>query len=183
MKKSTKRVIQIGGLGIFILFLGITWFYPYSFFSLKKSVTYEPYGVAVKDYKKMVNEVKQTVEPNDPIQPILNLYEQNWLMSEKNVSMTVEDIDEMLKKVKEARSSLIQLDLGTISPYEVEDRNILLGNCDSFKKHMENIKKHKTHTRMKINREYHNLMAGFMTSVHVFVEFYEIYEKDEEHTE
>ncbi|GGI11763.1 hypothetical protein [Gottfriedia solisilvae] len=68
MKISTKRVIQIGGLGILLLFLGVTWFYPYSFFSLKKSVTYEPYVVAVKGYKNMVNKIKQTVEPTDKIQ-------------------------------------------------------------------------------------------------------------------
>jgi len=183
MKISTKRVILIGGLGILLLFLGVTWFYPYSFLSLKKSVTYEPYVVAVKDYRKMVDEFKQRYEANDKIQPVLALYEQTWLLSEKNVEMTVEDIDVMLKKVKEARSSLLQLDLGSISPYEIEDRNILLGNCDSFEKDLESIKKHKTHSRMKIDREYHNLMAGFMTSVHVFIEFYEIYEKGEEHTE
>ncbi|WP_129692136.1 hypothetical protein [Gottfriedia acidiceleris] len=183
MKKSTKIIILVV-VGIVMLFLGIvTWFFPYSFFSVNKSVTYDPYNVAVKDYEKGIDDFKKNYEIDKQTQSILNMYEQTWLLSENKVRMKYEDLGGMLNKVQVARKKLRQINLGTISPQEKENRSIIIGNCDVFEKWIEDIKKHKTDSKMKINREYQSMMAGYITSFQIFVEFYEIYEKDNQNTE
>ncbi|WP_409292923.1 hypothetical protein [Peribacillus sp. SCS-37] len=121
--------------------------------------------------------MKKTYKPNQDTKPILNMYEQRWLVSEKKVPMTYKNLDVMLKTVKEARRSLRTLELGAISTNGRELRTMLIGNCDSFEKDIEKIKKNHLSTRENIHHQYHSLTAGFLTSFQLFIDFYKEYVK------
>ncbi|MEH7351361.1 hypothetical protein [Gottfriedia acidiceleris] len=176
--KKTLKIILFVGLGILMFFLGVTWLYPYSFFSINKTVTFEPYLNGVKHYRKDIQVIKNTYQSNDQIQPIFAMYEQKWLIREKKTQLKYDDIDMILKKVKLGRESLTQLDLESIQPNEKEDKDILIRECLTFEKDIKEIKNSRNYSRMKIIKQYSDLNAGFDTSIKVFGDFYKNYVRD-----
>ncbi|WP_088068008.1 hypothetical protein [Gottfriedia luciferensis] len=145
---------------------------------MNKTVTFEPYSDGLEIYRKDIQNIQYTFQPNGEIQSILAMYEQKWLISEKKTKLKYDELDLILKKVKKAREGLTQLDLGTIHPNEKEDRDILIGECLTFEKNIEEIKYNRNYSRMKIIKKYSNLAAGFDTSIVVFGDFYKKYVKD-----
>jgi hypothetical protein len=92
--KTMNRIFLIL-VGFFVIFfIVMTWFYPFSFFSIHKSYTYSADPVVVKEY---VQDLKKFKKSNDlfvkdnlttnRVQYILHMYEQNWLLSKKSTNI------------------------------------------------------------------------------------------------
>lgn len=120
-KKARFIIFSLLGLmsiiGIFIFIM--TWFYPYSFFSVQKSYDYEPYYISSNgaEYSELINEFKNSYENDleadsinkdtnltvDRTQYVLPLFEQEWLVSKEPLPFDELKLDTILLKVKQSK--------------------------------------------------------------------------------
>lgn len=87
-KKTLKFYIIIILLMSFSI---VAWFYPYSFLSVQKMITYNADNLVIQKYIKELDELREINEKNpweDLIKNrttyVLQMYEQNWLTSKKS---------------------------------------------------------------------------------------------------
>ena len=128
MKIKGKKIrwVIVGILSIILIFTTvITWIYPFSILSVKKSYTYQSEEVLYdgKSYPEIMSEFKESFNkdlqadseneyPNLTInftQYILPVFEQDWLISNNTVSIDRVTLDKMFVDVKRGREVLLSL--------------------------------------------------------------------------
>jgi hypothetical protein len=182
MKKITRIILVIA----FLLVISVNWFFPYSFLSLNKSVSYKPDSEVVRDYVKDLNHFKKILknDKQDNVtsirsQDILQVYEQKWFMSEKAVKMKYEDIDSILLEIKNVRQIL--MDLAFKETYSEVTKKYLQATIEQSMLIEENIielKNSKGYSRSTINRQYYNLHVRHIDNFRMFTSFYEEFKKE-----
>ncbi|WP_026569232.1 hypothetical protein [Sediminibacillus sp. JSM 1682029] len=191
MTNRTKRIIA-GAIGLIILYiLTMTWFYPYSIFSLHKSYAYKPDPVMVDGYLEDVEEFNdvfgkdlEELESETPIdmtvertQYILPLFEEEWLVSKNTHKMKEEDLETMLFEVRNARETL--LSLVEQGDYSKEQRGYLVLSIESLLSLEESIVDFQNSSftsRKTLKMQFHNLHVGFMNNFMMYRTFYEVSE-------
>ncbi|MRH42589.1 hypothetical protein GH741_07815 [Aquibacillus halophilus] len=186
---NTVKKIVIGLVGLFVIVILImTWFYPYSIFSISKSYSFTPDSVVADEYLKDLNEFKNTYEKDleelttdrnidlttDRTQYLLPLYEQDWLVSTEPLKMSMEDLDEILFEVKNNRKILLEL-LGR-EDYTKEHRQYLINNLESLlslEEEIIDIKTEKAESLKTLKIQFGNLHGSFVNNFMMFEIFYE----------
>ncbi|SKA90331.1 hypothetical protein [Sporosarcina newyorkensis] len=194
---AIKNIQILGGLGavavLFILFM--TWFYPFSHFSLFKSYTYKPTEVLYhndKTYEDILNKFTESYEKDlvkemetysgsdldltvMQTQYILPVFEQEWLIGTDPVSMDKISLDEMLVDVIQSRKTL--LSLVTKEDYSREVKVYLVDTINNFLRLEEEIwyiKNGKYFSRNELNHLFGNLRNSFRSNFDIFATtFYE----------
>lgn len=188
-KKNIKRILLVF-ICVGVLFLiGVNWFYPYSFISINKSISYNADTVVVKQYQKDLKDFKNSYNkvlnkaPKDNLtiqrtQFIIQMYDQLWLTSTKPIQMKYQELDTILAEVKEARRILTELAIQ--ESYSKDAKGFLkltLENCSLIEENLEEIKDSKSHSRSTLNNQLQNLHMRFQSNFGIFKSFYEYEEK------
>lgn len=187
-KKTKKIILSLAGVAVlFLLFM--TWFYPYSVFSITKSYSFTPDPVVIDGYEEDLNEFKSSFEEDlaemeeaDPIdlttertQYVLPLFEQDWLLSKEPVNFSLDDLDHILLEVRGARITL--LELSAAEDYAKESRQNLVDSIQSLlwlEEQIEEIKTGKAQSRKTLDIQFRNLHTSFLNNFMMFSIFYEI---------
>ncbi|MFG6114885.1 hypothetical protein ACGTN9_06825 [Halobacillus sp. MO56] len=186
MIKIQKRFIW-SFLGLIVsLILIITWFYPYSFFSINKSYTHKPDPVIVDQYVEDLNDFKESYELNinkesatltaNYTQYILPMFEQDWLIYKDSVNMGKRELDNMLFEVKENKRTLMHLLVE--EDYTKDQRRDVassLENLQFLEELIIDIKTEKTSSRSTLNTQFHNLHVHYISTFRMYVSFYKQY--------
>lgn len=187
-KKFFISMLILAGLYVIVMFL-ITWYYPFSSFSLYKSYTYKPDPIMVQGYVRELNDFKSSYEKDyenmstetpmnytvNQTQTILHLFEQDWIVSGKPVNFTKTDLDNILNQVIHVRHSLFNLI--ERENYTYEQRQYLVGSIESLLHLEDSIRKIQIgnlESRKTIQTQFHNLHGSFMASFMMFESFYEL---------
>ncbi|MBN8209056.1 hypothetical protein JI666_09900 [Bacillus sp. NTK071] len=185
--RSKLNVIALSIVGMIILFFfGISWFYPYSELSLNKSLTYHADPYLVEDYVQQLNDLTNNFESvssedmtNDHLQYLLQMYDQEWMMSEESAKMNQADIDQIALDVKEARNLLLTLAFEeTYSPNVISQLKYVIENCLAIEESVYDLRDSETHSRDTLQTQYHNLHGTFENSLRMLLTFYERYEEE-----
>lgn len=193
--RNKRRNWLIGGIiAIVICFIFImTWIYPFSSVSFYKSYTYRPTVILYNDqtYEEMINafkkdyeneyklEVEKSVEDrNDTvirIEPIFQVFEEDWLVSRDPVKMNHARLEDMQNDV--AQWLQILLDLLARENYATEERIELVNIVNrtlTLDENIRYIRENKYLSRNELNRLFGNLRHQFHMDFEVFVTtFYE----------
>lgn len=190
MGTKRKRITySIAGL-IIIFIVVMTWFFPYSPFSIHKSYSYQPAEVLYngKTYETILNEFKDSYEKDlktdlendysnltiDRTQYILPIFEQDWLMNNGSVAIDKMKLENILWEVKEARELLLSLIVQV--DYTSEERGYLVDLINHFYLLEENInelEKGGYISRKGIKRQLDNLYGELTFTFDFYVTFYE----------
>jgi len=168
----------------------MTWFYPYSPFSVKKSYAYHPDRVLYsgKSYEAILSEFKESYQkdlnadidneyPNLTInrtQYVLPIFEQDWLMSKDSIPFDALKLDKMLLDVKQVREVLLELVVQV--DYTSEEKGYLVNNIKtllSLEDRITQLKNENYLSRWELKIQFHNLYEEFMRNFDLFVTFYE----------
>ncbi|PAV28604.1 hypothetical protein CIL05_15005 [Virgibacillus profundi] len=188
MTNTTKRIMTGFLVSIVIFILIMTWFYPYSFFSVHKSYSYTPDPVIVDGYINDLTEFKSSYEKAleglttdktidltiDRTQYVLPLFEQEWLISKDPVNMKKEDLSNILFEVKNTRNTL--LNLVARGDYSSEQRQYLVDSIESLlllEESIAEIKSGKAESRRTLKTQFHNVYGDFIGNFMMFEIFYE----------
>lgn len=189
MTKKTKKIIfSLAGLAVLFILL-MAWFYPYSVFSISKSYSYIPDPLVVDGYEEDLNEFKSSfekdlteMEATDPInlttertQYVFPLFEQDWLLSKEPVKFSMDDLDNLLFEVENARTTL--LELSAIEDYTKEQRRNLVDSIGSLlllEDEIVEIKTGKAESRKTLNIQFGNLHMSFLNNFMMYNIFYEM---------
>lgn len=188
MANKTKKIF-ISLIGLFIIFiLVMTWFYPFSMFSIYKNYPFTPDPVVVDQYVRDLNEFKISYEKKleestaekyidltiDRTQYLLPLFEQDWLVSKEPVKISMDDLSSILFEVKNIRNSLFEL--LAKEDYPEEQRQYLVNSIKSILRLEEDIvdiKTGKAESRKTLRIQFGNLHTSFINNFMMFEIFYE----------
>lgn len=190
MSKKVKRIIfGIGGC-IVIFVLIMTWYYPFSPFSVYKSYSYQPYEISFngESYEEILSEFRVSYEkdlkadveneyPNLTIhrtEAVLSIFEQEWLRNKDAVSMDAMKLDTMLFEVKQVREVLLSLLVQV--EYTSEERGYLvdiISNLLALEDSIMELQNEKYASRLELNRRFDNLYGAFLTNFRFYATFYE----------
>lgn len=185
----TKQKMITRAAGLFVAFILImTWFYPFSFFSMYKSYAFTPDPVVVdgyvndlkafkKSYQNDLNEL--TTDRNidlttDQTQHLLPLFEQDWLVSKERVNMSELDLGNNLFKVKTTRNTLLRL--LAKEEYTQVQRQYLADCIESLlllEEDIMDIKTGKAESRNTLRVQFSNLHGSYLNNFMLFNIFYE----------
>lgn len=188
MANKTKKMM-ISFIGLFAIFiLAITWFYPFSMFSIYKNYSFTPDPVVVDEYVRDLSEFKISYEKDleestteeyidfttDRTQYILPLFEQDWLVSKEPIKMSMKDLSNILFEVKNIRNSL----LGFLAKedYPEEQRQYLINSIKSIlslEEDIVSIKTGKAESRKTLKIQVGNLHTSFIDNFMMFEIFYD----------
>lgn len=175
---------------IIIILLFMTWFYPFSNYSIYQSYNYKPDSVMVAGYLEDLNEFKTSLEKDlehenqedgyinftvDRTQYVLSLFEQDWLVSKEPVRISKRDIEDMLFKVENVRETL--LDLIAREDYTVEQRDYLVSTIKNIlyiEDQLHVLKEGKGTSRSSLRIQLHNLHGEFMGAFMMYSSFYNL---------
>jgi hypothetical protein len=183
-----KKRILVFSLSILFIILVMTWFYPYSFFSIKKSYLYNPDSVVVNQYVREITNFKEVVEQDlsentsenpidltvDKTRAVLPILEQDWLVSKKPVPMNKQDLSTMLFEVENARDTL--LNLVADQEYSSESREYLVATIGSLllvEKSITDLINETAASRKALRIQFNNLKGEIMKSFMLYESFYE----------
>jgi hypothetical protein len=185
-----KKTWLVGALGLITIIALMTWFFPYSPFSVYKSFSYQAYEVSTSkgSYAIRVADFRETYEedliedqqndlPNLAIvrtEGILTTFEQDWLIHRERVSFDRSDIGSMLFEVQQDKEML--LDLLVQVDYTREQREYLMTCIRSFSSLEDGLKElqnEKFASRAKLNRKWDNIYGDYLNSFSFYVTFYQ----------
>ena len=169
----------------------MTWFYPFSILSVKKSYTYQSEEVLFigKSYHEILSDFKKSVDkdlesdseneyPNLTInstQYILPVFEQDWLFNNNPATIDRGTLDKMFVDVKRVREVL--LSLVAQADYTSEQRKYLIDTIINNLLIMEDditaLKNDPFITRSELHWGLTNLHNGFTDRLRTFIFFYD----------
>ncbi|WP_153730277.1 hypothetical protein [Sporosarcina obsidiansis] len=192
MSKNNYLVLRLGVL--VILFISVmTWYYPFSPFSIQKSYTYKPGTILYNDktYEELLNEFDETYkkeldqafENHDEeidltvvrTEYILPIFKQDWLIGTDPVSINQNKLDNMLLDIKQSRDTLLSL-IAEVD-YTKEQRNYLLNSIQNLLRLEDSIRYLRDETyvsRKAVNNLIGTIRSDFRDSFRFYVDtFYE----------
>ncbi|WP_173915250.1 hypothetical protein [Halobacillus sp. Marseille-Q1614] len=185
MKKVSKRFLFISIGAIVLFMLGMSWFFPYSPFSIYKSYIYKPDPVVAEGYAQDLNTFKNTYNPsttddnrtNNMNQYIVPLFEQDWLIHKDKAKMGNPQIESFLIEVKEARQNLLSLLVE--EDYTREEREYLMITVEGLlglEESIVDLKFSHSESRSTINRQFRNLHVSYINTFGRYATFYEVFQ-------
>ncbi|TKD72343.1 hypothetical protein [Pseudalkalibacillus hwajinpoensis] len=187
-KLNITTLFGIGiGIGIIVLlYVGISWFYPYSELSFNKSLTYHADPYLVEDYVQQLNDLTNNYESvsnddmtYDRLQYILQMYDQEWMMSEEPVEINQDDINQIAFEVKEARNLLLSLAFEeTYLPNAKMELKHAIENFLAIEESVYELRDSDSYSRDTLQIQYHNLHVMFENSMRMLITFYDRYEEE-----
>lgn len=195
MGKKIKIIsLSVGGfIGLIVVFISVmTWFYPYSIFSVDKSYAYEPeqYLYNGKEYEEILSEFKDSYQKDleadmdnksanliiDRTQYILPIFEQEWLVSKSSVPIDETKLDTMLMEVKNARVLLLDLIVQVDLTGEQRDDLVhVIKNFSSLEDSITKLKNEDYASRKELNRQLDSLHSLFIFNFRTYIHFYDFY--------
>ncbi|MDP4549524.1 hypothetical protein Q9251_01355 [Alkalihalobacillus macyae] len=185
--RSKFNGLTLGGIGfIVLLYVSMSWIYPYAGYSLNKSITYDADSYLVEDYVQQLNDLTNNYETvsnddltHDQLQYLLQMYEQGWMMSDEPVKMNQDDIDQIAFEVKEARNLLLSLAFEeTYLPNAKMELKHAIENNLAIEESVYELRDSQSHSRETLQTQYHNLHGMFENSLRMLVTFYERYDEE-----
>ncbi|WP_408007907.1 hypothetical protein ACJROX_24920 [Pseudalkalibacillus sp. A8] len=191
MKKTTKKILIRFLIGCIIIIAGITWFFPFSQFSIYKSFSYNPDPVVVEQYnddldrfkkvynKESRNQRNQRDLTNNRIQYIIEMYEEDSFLSDKPSKITIHSLHSLLYNVVETRETLIELSFE--ETYEKDAKDFLrlhLEGVLALEEDIENIIQSTNNSRFTLQLQYSNLYMSFIGNLNFLESFYDEYSKN-----
>ncbi|GGA67805.1 hypothetical protein [Ornithinibacillus halotolerans] len=188
MSKTTK-VITASIISLVVIFILImTWFYPFSIFSVYKTYSYSPDPVMVGEYVRDINDFEEKLENDlkdlysnqdfdltlDRSQYIFPFFKQDWLLSKDPLKMKKSDLDNLLFDVENTRDNL--LDLVEKVDYSIESKNYLMQSIRdilALEKDLLNLKNNSFASKKDLRIQFHNLHVSYMNSFMMFSSFYD----------
>ncbi|MFC5465179.1 hypothetical protein [Lederbergia graminis] len=177
MKKST--LISFGV--VVLCLLTVIWLYPHSMFGENKTFAYNADDVIVEEFMedlhnfKEINNIGSTRDlASHRLQYVLPVYEQEWLTSKDAVKIKASDLEEMLKEVKSARNTM--LELAFEENYSKYAKDFLKMNIKSWLTIEDMIVELTSSQHSKKEKEilYHNLHVEFINNFRISLQsFYE----------
>lgn len=189
MGKGVKKfIIWIGAM--IILLAGVNWQYPFSPFSITKTVTYQADPIFLDEYKQDLEEFKAFYQRQsivwDPMdvttnwtQYILQMYEQPWLLDKKTSRVKYEDLDQILMELETVRGTLI--DLIFREEYKQDTKMYLKMTLEDIlylEESVEILIDSKFNLRSDLKRQLHNLHIDFDSNLDAFSTFYREYKEE-----
>ncbi len=185
--KRSGITLSLGGIGLIVLlYVSMSWIYPYARYSLNKSITYDADSYLVEDYVQQLNdltnnyETLSSIDPtHDQLQYLLPMYNQEWLISEEPIKMNEENIDQMAFEVKEARNLLLSLAFEEIYlPNAKAQLKSSIEDSLAIEESIYELRDSESHSRETLQTQYHNLHGMFENSLRMLVTFYERYDEE-----
>lgn len=178
--RNRTRVIIIGSIGITATIISvITWIYPYSPLSFNKSYTYHPSPKVVQGYVEDINDVKREQSEKTEVdlkkhkvQQVLEMFEQEWLISIDSTKMNEQKLSIILHKVKNSREHL--LNLVVQQNYKKEEKDYLISSIEALlvlEDSITDIKHNTKLSRSNLDTRFSNLHMDFINSFYVFGNF------------
>lgn len=171
-KKKNRILVSLFGL-LVVSILSITWFYPYSFFSIHRSYSFTPDPVVVDEYVTELNEFKRFIEKeaerNSIVPSLPRLYEQSWLVSKEPIKMDKENLSNLLLDIQHARQGLLAF-LVEEELSQVQ-KQYIVSSIESFlllEGEISNIANGSTESRKTLNILIRNLHVGLIDSFLLF---------------
>ena len=147
---NTKRKRKVWGIGsgvcIVLVIAFISWYYPFSLFSIHQSFSYHPGSETHngKTYEEEIAKFKVAYEMDlkkdvgsenynptvNRTQFILPVFEQEWLIGTNSKKIDKDKLDRMLFDVQQARNNL--LNLVSEGDYSREERVYLVDSINNF---------------------------------------------------
>jgi hypothetical protein len=185
MRRNPKKFI-ITILACLIIFIFLSWRYPYAPISIKNSVGYNADNIVVDQYQKKLERFKEVYDltlpsaENDPtinrIQFILPMFEQPWLLKKGDTDISKDELDRMLFEVKEARKVILLLPFE--ENYSMSTKSYLKMLVDqtlSLEEEIHELQHSTNHSRKTLDRQLRNLHVSFISNFQLLVTFYEVY--------
>lgn len=194
--KCKKKIWGIGaGVCIVLVVAFISWYYPFSPFSIHQSFTYHPVPEThnSKTYEEKMGQFKAAYEKDldkdvesdhhnptvNRTQFILPVFEQEWLIGTDSKTMDKDKLDRMLLDVQQARNTLLHL--VSEGDYSREQRVHLVDSLNNFLNLEESIrfiKNGKYFSRSDLQTMLGNLQGDFWAVFdHYTTVFYDVSHK------
>ncbi|MDV6377873.1 hypothetical protein ORD22_06305 [Sporosarcina sp. GW1-11] len=194
--KPKKKIWGISSVAFIILvMIFISWYYPFSPFSIDQRFTYQPswethngktYNEEISEFRATYEkDVKMNVEGDnynatvDRTQYILPIFEQEWLIGTDSKTMDKDQLDRILLDVEQARNTL--LDLLSKGDYNKEERGYLVDNIKRFlslEERIRYIRNGKYFSRSDLQRLLGNLRGEFRAGFDFYTTvFYDVSHK------
>lgn len=188
MTNKMKKIL-ISFIGLFVIFiLAMTWFYPFSMFSIYKKYSHTPDPVVIDEYVSDLNEFKISYEKDleestsekyidltvNQAQYLLPVFEQDWLVNKDSVKLDMEDLSSILLEAKNIRNSL--LGLLVKEDYPEEQRWYLvnsIGNILQLEEDILHIQTGKAESRKTLKIQFSNLHTSLINNFRIFETFYD----------
>ncbi|CAM3712682.1 hypothetical protein [Mesobacillus zeae] len=181
-----KKTIKIVAIGALLLLAGVNFFYPYSIFSMNKSVSYSGDRYLIADYKKNLKKFKQhhNKQPKKErvaikTEYILQTFEQDWLLSTKRAKIKMFELEGMLVGVKETRHILMEF--SSYEKFSMETRmflNTAIESCIEIEVILVEIMNSESESRKTLKGLLRNLHGSYLRSFDAFVTFYDASEAE-----
>lgn len=181
MSKLTRIFILIS-IVVIVFIAVMTWFYPYSVFSVYKNYSYTSDPVVTEDYVQDLNDFKSSYQTDSKeditsnrTQYIVPAFEQDWLVNSDSVDMNADRLDTILFEIEQVKDDLF--DLITQEDYSREEREFLMLSIKNIlitEEQLIDLKYEKNDNRNAINRKVRNMHMSYVNSFKSFVSFYEV---------
>lgn len=180
--------IMTGFYVIFILFM--SWFYPYSFFSIHKSYSWESYTVYTngKSYESVLDDFR-TIHESDLQESLINgdipnltvsytvgflyFFEQDWLLSKDSVPMNEMQLHDIHLGLKSFRYNV--LNLLAQENFSMEGKNYLVemvNRIDSLEDRLHLLTS-QSYVRSDLNQEFNHVYGEIFSLLNFYITFYE----------
>ncbi|WP_170158581.1 hypothetical protein [Aquisalibacillus elongatus] len=167
----------------------MTWFYPFSTFSLYKSYTFNPDKVVVDQYVNDLEKFKSSFENDydslsldidnsltiDRTNYILQMFDQDWLTNSDSVKVDRNFLSEQLFLVQNTRDYIIELLVR--EDYTEDQKQYLSISLESMlflEERIIDLQNDKTHSRKDLRILMGNLYVGFSGNFMMFETFYNL---------
>jgi len=172
---SKKKKWTIIGTSIVMLYLLISWFFPFHFYSMIKTFTFSPekkivenYNNYLKDFKNR-NEIEKIYEDyNINLEKIMRMYEQDWLISKNEKSIHIDDIDYILYAIRYGKRHLLDLFNSEYISDEA-DRYLIsvIGDLDFIEQSLYDLK-YNSKNRYWLSKRLNSLQDSFYRNLQSF---------------
>lgn len=169
----------------------MTWFYPYSFFSLYKSYSWETYEIYSdgKSYNDildefiavheadLITELDNDTLPNLTINHtvgLLDFFQQDWLLKEEPTRMNDAQLNDMAFYLQMAENNL--LDLLVQVDFSTDGKSYLvqmLHHIDYMEKTISEIRQEDYYSRNDLRRNFNNIYGDMVFVLDLYKSFYE----------
>ncbi|GGC79369.1 hypothetical protein GCM10007216_07320 [Thalassobacillus devorans] len=187
MGKMVKNKAVVTLITVVCVLGAVSWLYPYSPVSAKKTITYQPDEVVVEQYENDLSAFKDRYQrvsegeeeysrTTDQVQYLLQMFEQRWLVSKEPTKVTKGKLDKIHFEVKQAREVLI----GLVFEEEYTDNassflRLLLERTLHLEEQVNELKHASDHSRATLDREFRNLHTSFINNFGMLDTFFDRY--------
>ncbi|MFC0187144.1 hypothetical protein ACFFJY_02535 [Fictibacillus aquaticus] len=173
-----------------LLYLLISWYYPYSWWSMHQTYDYEADPVFARDYKNKIENFKKsyTINPKDKLttettgMAVEDLFTEKWLVTDNPVSVEYAYLDKIKNDVQSIRQNFTHLDRKgpEYTPHAQNQLYLLIDTLESIEKEVDDIKDMRNGLmRSDADNVLNNLHVSVAASADMLIEFYGAHQNGE----